>query len=87
MIDLNDENDPFLFSVTLASGKLVVQYMETLAALQESLPQNSQPTTANIVETVRKTARTREVAANAQDWEITAAWLRMTKAMETAGNV
>jgi hypothetical protein len=86
MIDLNDENDPFLFSVTLPAGKLVVQYMETLSALQESLPQNAQPTMANIIEAVRRTSRSKEVAANAQDWEITAAWLRMTKAMETAGN-
>ena len=87
MIALNNDNDPCLFSVQLACGQLIVQYMETLASMQESLAANAQPTNADIVAHIRKTARTREVAANAQDWELTSAWIRMTQAMTAAGNV
>lgn len=87
MIELTDDNDPYLFSIRIPAGQLILQYMEVLSCLQESLRDSTQPTNADIIAAVRKASRTREVALAAQDYEITAAWLRITKAVEAAGNV
>lgn len=87
MIDLNDDNDPYLFAVTFPGGKLVVQYMEVLAAMREAIVADATPTSEDIVAAVRKASRTPDLAGNLADYEIIAAWHRMTKAMEKAGNV
>lgn len=86
MIELNDDNDHLLFSVTMPSGRLILQYMEVLAYAQSNLKPDAQAELADIVSAIRTTARTKEVAAAASDHELKAAWVRITKAVETAGN-
>lgn len=86
MHDLTDDNDPMLFGMTLPSGRLVIQYMEVLAAVQASLPENAEPKPADIVRGMRETARTPDTARAATDAMLVAAWHRMTVAVQAAGN-
>lgn len=87
MINLSDEDDPMLFALTLPGGQLVVQYMEVLALLQAKIPTGTEPTPAQIVEGVREAARTPDVAKQAPDHVILAAWARMSTRVQAAGNV
>lgn len=86
MIDLNEDNDPMLFSCRIPSGTLVVQYMEAVATLQESCGTDAQPTIAHIAAAIRKSSRTPEVAQQASDAHLIAAWHRMTAAVAASGN-
>lgn len=84
MIDLNDQNDPLLFKVTVPSGDLIVQWTEVIAALA---PQASEtPGVGDVAAAIRKVARTPEVAANATDEILFAVFARIGKAVERAGN-
>lgn len=85
MIELNEDNDPMLFSVGLPCGQLIVQYMECLATLQ-SFVSGDKPTTSDIARAVRESARTTDVARNASDAMLVAAWHRMSQRIEQAGN-
>lgn len=86
MIELNDETDPMLFSVEIPSGKLVCQYMEIVSAMQGIIPTGTDPNQTHIVRAIRECTRTPEVAAAASDHVLTAAWARMTRAVQAAGN-
>jgi hypothetical protein len=84
MIDLNDQNDPLLFKVTVPSGDLIVQWTEVIAALA---PQASEtPGVGDVAAAIRKVARTPDVAANATDEILFAVFARIGKAVERAGN-
>lgn len=86
MKELNDDNDPMLFGMTLPCGRVVIQYMEVLAAVQASVPDGGDPKPADIVKAIRETSRTPETAALASDAMLVAAWHRMTVAIEKSGN-
>lgn len=86
MHDLTDDNDPMLFGMTLPCGRLVVQYMEVLAAVQAALPENAEPKPADIVKGIREASRTPDAAHAASDAMLVAAWHRMTVAVQAAGN-
>jgi hypothetical protein len=86
MIDLTEDNDPMLFCVQIPSGKLIVQYMETLATLQDAAGLQEQPSVPQIAKAIRDSARTKEVAAEASDAVLIAAWHRMTARVQAAGN-
>jgi hypothetical protein len=91
MIDLNDDNDPMLFCATVHTkdgpAKLILQYMEVAAAAQSITPQGSEPTTAHIIQAIRKAARTPGIAENTPDEMLVSLWYRMSKAIETAGKI
>jgi hypothetical protein len=86
MIELTDDNDPYLFSVTIPSGRLVMQYLEVLVTLRETLPEGKEPTLEQTAEAIRKAARTKDVAATAQPAELFAAWVRMNARVTELGN-
>jgi hypothetical protein len=90
MIQLNDDNDPLLFCVTIPSGQIVLQYMEVLAYAQARMSEAGQDAAQaglhDIVAAIRAASRTKDVAAAASDHELKAVWLRVTKAVESAGN-
>lgn len=86
MIDLNDENDPMLFAVTLPNGRLIVQYMEVVSTIQGIISGSTDPGIPEICRAIRECSRTPEVAKNASDAMLTAAWARMTQAVNSAGN-
>jgi hypothetical protein len=86
MIDLNDENDPMLFAVTLPNGRLIVQYMEVVATIQGMVANGSDPGIPEVCRAIRDMSRTPEVAKGASDAVLTAAWARMTQAVNSAGN-
>lgn len=86
MIELNDENDPMLFAVTLPTGRLVVQYMEVLSTIHATMNPDAQPTQSEIADGLRRSSRTPEVAASASDAMLVAAWARMSARVSAAGN-
>jgi len=86
MIELNDDDDTMLFAVTIPTGRLVIQYMETLTALQEDIGLKEQPTVAQIAAAIRRSSRTPDVAKDATDAHLIAAWQRMTTRVQAAGN-
>lgn len=86
MIELNDDNDPYLFAITLPSGRIVMQYMETLVALRASCPEGREPTIEETARAIREAARTKDVAAGATDAELFAAWVRMHAKVNELGN-
>jgi hypothetical protein len=85
MIDLNDENDPMLFAVSLPNGKLIVQYMEVVATIQATAVPGAEPSPQVVIDAIRKASRTPEVAMGAMDAWLIAAWHRMTMRMDAAG--
>jgi hypothetical protein len=85
MIDLNDENDPLLFCVTLPCGKLIFQFAEVGIAIQEETAAGATPTTASIAAAIRKVARTKDTAEAATPEQIVAAFSRASDAVERAG--
>jgi hypothetical protein len=87
MIDLNDDNDPMLFSVQLPTGdRLVVQYMEVMAELQSFAGDAANPDISLVLRAIRSAARTKAVASTASDASLVAAWYRMTDAVNRQGN-
>ena len=86
MIELKDEDDPMLFAVTLPSGRLVVQYMECIATLKAFVRDESAPMLEEIARAVRESARTPEVARNAPDPHLFAAFMRIQDRVTHAGN-
>lgn len=86
MIELNDENDPMLFAVTIPAGQLIVQYMEVLTHIHAHMAPEAQPSTAEIADALRKASRTPSVAAQATDATLIAAWARMSARVAQAGN-
>ena len=88
MIDLTEDNDPMLFRIAVPSGSLIVQWNELVAAVQKrnQSGQGSQPTVADIAESIRAVSRTPEVAANAADEVLFAVFARLGKAVTNAGN-
>jgi len=87
MIDLNDENDPLLFSVSVPNGRLICQYMEVVATVQAISPNGTEPNTDIVIRAIRQSSRTPEVAREARDEWLIAAWHRMTTAMEASGKL
>lgn len=85
MIELNDDNDPQLFAITLPSGRLVLQYMEVGAVLNAIAGTNT-PTAEQVVRAVREAARTKDVAAAATDAELFAAFERVSRRVQQSGN-
>jgi hypothetical protein len=85
MIDLNAENDPLLFSISVPSGRLVVQWMEVIAAIQKS-GIDKEPTLEQVCDAMRKVSRTPEVSNSASDEALFAAFARMAAAADKAGN-
>ena len=87
MIDLNEENDPMLFRVTIPTGALVIQWNELVASVQKrSIAGGEQPTVADIANAIRTVARTPEVAQQAADEVLFAVFARLGKAVQNAGN-
>jgi hypothetical protein len=84
MIDLNSDNDPLLFRVGLPNGALIVQWTEVIAAL--AVKGGTEQGVPEVCAAIRKVARTPEVAAQASDEALFAAFARMGKAVEQAGN-
>ena len=85
MIDLNSDNDPLLFRVGLPNGALIVQWTEVIAALAVK-GSGAEPGVPDVAAAIRKVARTPDVAAQASDESLFAAFARMGKAVEQAGN-
>lgn len=86
MIDLNDDNDPMLFKVSVPNGQLLVQYMEVVHTLQASGSADPNPSADKIVAAIRRAARTPEVARDASDATLIAVWYRMTMMVGKTGN-
>jgi hypothetical protein len=84
MIDLNSDNDPLLFKVELPNGALIVQWNEVLAALAPKAEAN--PGVSDVAAAIRKVARTPDVAAAASEEALFAAFARMGRAVQHAGN-
>lgn len=85
MIDLNNDNDPLLFSIELPKGRLICQYMEIVATVQAIAPSNAEPDISVIIKAIRQASRSPEVTEASENAHLVAAWYRMTKAMESAG--
>lgn len=85
MIELNDDNDPQLFAVTLPSGRLILQYME-VGAILNALAGGNAPTQEQVVRAVREGARTKDVAASATEAELFAAFERVARRVQQQGN-
>lgn len=85
MIELNDDNDPMLFAIGLPNGRLIIQFMEVVATLQAVVPQGAEPSPHHIVDAIRKSSRTPEVAATASDAMLAAAYHRIAMAVEREG--
>lgn len=88
MIDLNEENDPMLFRITVPSGALIVQWNELVAAVQKrnQSASGSSVTVAEIADAIRSVSRTPDVAAAAADEVLFAVFARLGKAVQSAGN-
>lgn len=86
MIELNADNDPMLFAVTIPAGQLIVQYMEVIATIHAGMSPDTEPKSEEIVAAIRKASRTPEVAAAASDAHLIAAWARMSQRVASAGN-
>ena len=87
MIDLNEDNDPMLFRVTIPTGALVIQWNELVASVQKrSIAGGEQPTVADIANAIRAVARTPEVAQEGADEVLFAVFARLGKAVQNAGN-
>lgn len=86
MVNLNNDNDPMLFSVELPSGdRLILQFMEVFADLQTQVG-TTEPTPPQVLAAIRRAARTPEVAASATDPVLLAAWHRISTVVGTQGN-
>lgn len=85
-IELTDSDDPLLFAITLPAGRLVFQVNEIVATTQGFASGNGNPTVADIVRAMREGSRTQEVAKNATDAQLFAAYARAAQRMEQAGN-
>lgn len=85
MIDLSDNDDPMLFAVTVPQGRLVCQFMEVIAAAQ-GIAFGKEPTVQDLCRAIREASRTPDVAKAAPDHVLIAAFSRMQKAVESAGN-
>ena len=85
MIELNNENDPLLFSITIPSGRLVLQWHECIAVLQK-MNITGEPSLKHVVDAVRSAARTPEVAKESSDEALFAAFARIATAAEKSGN-
>jgi hypothetical protein len=86
MIELNDDNDPNLFAISLPSGRIVMQYMEALVALRAICPEGRDPTIAETAQAIRESSRTKATALVATDGELFAAWHRMHAKVTELGN-
>ena len=77
-----------LFRIAIPSGSLIVQWNELVAAVQKrnQSGQNTQPTVADIADSIRSVARTPNVAASAADEVLFAVFARLGKAVTNAGN-
>ena len=86
MVNLTNDNDPMLFSVELPNGeRLVLQFMEIFADLQTQMG-TAEPTTAQVISTIRRMSRTPDAAASASDAVLMAVWHRVSTAVGQAGN-
>ena len=87
MKNLTDDNDPLLFAIDLPAGKLIVQYLEVMAAVQAALPSDQkEPDPSIVLKCLRECSRTPDVAKSLSDPMLLAAWMRVMQAAESAGN-
>jgi len=87
MIDLNDENDPMLFAITVPAGRLILQFMEIIATINATAKSPAEPTNSEIVDAIRQSSRTPDVAAASTDAILVSVFYRVTTAAQKAGNV
>jgi hypothetical protein len=86
MIELNDDNDPMLFAVTLPSGeRLILQYMEVVTNLSLVVGNGTDPTPAQIASAIRDSARVKLTLDNT-DAHLMAAWHRISAQVANSGN-
>lgn len=86
-IELTEEDDPLLFAVTVPAGRLVFQFNEVTATMQAMGQPNAQPTVEDLGRAMRESCRTPEVAKQASDAQLFAAYVRAAQRVEQAGNV
>lgn len=86
-IELNEADDPMLFAVTVPAGRLVFQFNEVTATLQAIGAGNAQPGVPELARAMREACRTPEVAKEATDAQLFAAYARAAQRVEQAGNV
>lgn len=85
MIELNDDNDPMLFCIGFPQGRLICQLHEVVSFLESSVPQGGTPTKAHVIDAIRKTSRTPDVALALPDEMLFAAYTRMCVHAEKSG--
>lgn len=85
MIDLTENDDPMLFRLQTPAGALVMQWNEVIACLSK-LGTQAEPSVADVAAAIRKVSRTPEVAAGCSDEILFAAFARVSKAVDQAGN-
>lgn len=86
-VTLSDSDDPLLFDVPVPAGRLVFQFNEVTATLQAIVPPNGQSGVPEIARAMREGCRTTEIAAASTDAQLFAAWARVYKLVDAAGNV
>lgn len=86
-IELNETDDPMLFAVSVPAGRLVFQFTEVTATLQGMTQNGEQPGVPELARAMREACRTPEVAKNATDAQLFAAYARAAQRVEQAGNV
>lgn len=86
MIEINDDNDPMMFCRTLPAGVLIFQFHEVAATLLEKMPADTAPALVDVVEAMRKSSRTPEVAAAATPAQLYATYLTVAQRVQNTGN-
>lgn len=84
-VNLTDDDDPLLFSLTLPEGVLILQWAEVLAALAKSNVTGT-PEVQQVADAIRKVARSKDVAAACSDERLFAAFARIGKVADAQGN-
>lgn len=85
-IELTEDDDPLLFAVTIPAGRLVFQFNEVTATLQAIMGGNEQPGMAELARAMRESCRSPQVAKEATDAQLFAAYARAAQRVEQAGN-
>jgi hypothetical protein len=85
-IELTEADDPMLFAVCIPAGRLVFQFNEVTATLQAMSPPQGQTGVPEMARAMREASRTPEIAAQATDAQLFAAYARAAKAVEQSGN-
>jgi hypothetical protein len=84
-IELTENDDPMLFAVSLPNGRLVFQFNEVTATLQ-AINGGQNPGVPELARAMREASRTADVAKDATDAQLFAAYARAAQRVEQAGN-